>query len=114
MHSADSDNLHKALVQGWNVAEGDDIVASLKRRVAFMLKHDRHRLISSLYLLDVPESKVQEALDCVSSDESAAKLADYILEREIQKLEMRKKYRREHSDDTNYSVNEGGLLDHPK
>lgn len=113
MDEADTDDLRTALVQGWNVTEADDIVESLRRRVAFLLKHDRPRLISSLYLLDVSESKAQEALACVLPDESAAKLADCILEREIQKVETRKKYRRERSEDVNKSANDRRRLGPP-
>ena len=87
--------LQHAVVQSWNLtAAGDDWEAlrrSVARRVQFLLKHDFQRLLSGLYLLDVSEARVQEACRGPLA-ESAERIADLILERELQKLESRRRY----------------------
>ncbi len=118
MERDDLTRLRHALTQTWNFAPAPsqslteaEIVDLLQRKVEFLLKHDYQRLLSSLYILDIAETKLAEANARKSTGETARRLAEAILEREIEKMESRKRYRREGSLDVPFEVNTNDLAD---
>jgi len=58
-----------------------------------LLKHRRNYLMSVLYRIDVSESLVVAALRDLPIDEIAPRLADLIIERQIEKVRSRRSYR---------------------
>ena len=59
--------------------------------IARLIDRDFNHFVNLLYRIDVSESKAREAF--VDHENPAAKLADLIIERELKKVETRKKYR---------------------
>jgi hypothetical protein len=56
-----------------------------------MIEQDFGKLVNLLYKIDVSEIKAKEAF--AATENPAARLADLIIERELKKVETRKKYR---------------------
>ena len=91
-------NLHHALVQSWQIDSTTGLthhafLDALADRVAAMLKHNLDRLASAMYTLDVDEARFNAALALPGNDATARAVAELILEREIQKMVSRQKYR---------------------
>ncbi|MBI1184424.1 hypothetical protein GC194_09140 [bacterium] len=63
----------------------------LAQRIAYMIDHDFELLMQVFYRIDLNEQKVKEAL--ALSPNPSEKLADLVIEREIQKAQTRMKYR---------------------
>lgn len=67
--------------------------ARLTKQLHFLLEKDTATLWNGLYRIDVSESKVKEIFTGVpDSGEIAQKLCNLIIERLIQKLNIRRKY----------------------
>lgn len=101
MESADLQDVQQALVQHWGVRplaekriDLDAILDELCRRVDFMLQHDFERLTACMYTIDVSEERFSEALKLPEKDKPARAIAQLILEREVEKMESRKRYTR--------------------
>ena len=111
MNRTDLEDLHHAVVQAWNTAwvqagalSEEAILEALARRVAFLIRHDIDRLFAALYLIDVSEERFDRANIISTGMEGAQALARTIFDREIEKMESRKKYRRERSVDAPFRV----------
>jgi hypothetical protein len=65
----------------------------LKERIGNLLDTNPQRLMSILYRIDVAESAVQQAFETAPPGLLAQELAELVLERELQKLETRRRYR---------------------
>lgn len=61
--------------------------------VAYLLDHDMHRLLNAMYRLDVSEAKFHVAMQSGIKEEAASRVADLILERELQKVKTRLYYK---------------------
>jgi hypothetical protein len=80
---------------------GVDVTASnrealhawLTAEVVRLLLYDMERLLSILYRVDVRESKVKEAFVEGKPEQIAFRIAELMIERELQKVESRRKYR---------------------
>ncbi len=72
---------------------GVDQMKVLSEYLNDLIEHDFNKLLTILYRIDVSESKVRTALAKNPTQESAGKiLAELLIEREIQKIEIREKY----------------------
>lgn len=69
----------------------DQAFLLIMRVVEDLMTKDFNRLINILYRIDVSEEKLKEAL-ALSNDNPASVITKMILERELQKVETRKKY----------------------
>lgn len=78
----------------WEIDEeqvnSEKAFALLYKLVEHLLSHDFNRLINSLYRIDVSEEKLKAAL--ATSPKPAQTIAEMIWERELQKVEFRKRY----------------------
>ena len=99
MEEHDLQDIHQALVQQWGVLPigeeriaWDALVEALSRRINFLLNHDFERLMSCMYMIDVPEQRFSEAVKLPEKDRPARAIAELIIEREVQKMESRKRY----------------------
>lgn len=59
-----------------------------------LLEHDFEKLCNLIYRHDVSEEQFHHALQSGDIEEQANRVAELVIERELQKVEMRKKYRR--------------------
>lgn len=91
----------RALAQNWALVPADEnaenwskeeLLRALASRVRHYLENDFHKLMNALYRLDISEEKYHAAMALPTLDQSAAALAESILEREIQKMRTRKNY----------------------
>ena len=101
MEPTDLQDLHRALVQQWGVwplgekrIAWDAILDELGRRVDFLLKHDFERLMSCMYMIDISEQRFSKVLKQSEKDRPARAIAQLILEREVEKMESRRRYTR--------------------
>ena len=71
--------------------------SSLKSRLSpiirDLLDHDLNRLLNVFYKIDISEEQFKMILSCSPADQLADKLADLVIEREMLKMETRRKYR---------------------
>jgi hypothetical protein len=65
---------------------------ALRDRILHLLLHNPNKLMSALYIVDVPERRVAQALDQPTTEDRAYDLACAILERETQKIRARHQY----------------------
>lgn len=78
---------------GIEVKESDlDFRAAVKNQVLYYLENDLNKLYSLLYRIDVSEQKAKDAFGG-STKEISEKITELILERLLQKIESRKKYK---------------------
>ncbi len=99
MEEQDLEDVHHALVQQWGIGAleheriaKDELIEALARRVRFLMSHDFERLLSGMYMIDVPEERFSEAVNLPEKDRPDHVIAQLIFERELQKMETRKRY----------------------
>ncbi|WP_141719808.1 hypothetical protein [Roseivirga misakiensis] len=69
----------------------DQAFLLVMRVVEDLMARDFNQLINVLYRIDVSEEKLKEAL-AITNDNPASIIANMIIERQLQKVETRKKY----------------------
>ena len=65
----------------------------LTEKMTDMLDKNYNLLINTLYRIDISEKKLSELFSSKNKDSIPQKLADIIIERQIQKINFRKRYR---------------------
>jgi len=60
--------------------------------INYLINHDFEKLVFYLYRVDVNESKMRQLLDQREGENAASLIADLIIERQLQKIESRKKF----------------------
>lgn len=102
MEEADLTATQEALVKNWAIvpiapeSEGfgrEALLEALKQRVLYLIQHDFNRLLTAMYILDVAEDRFKNAMATPGLDNAAGAVAEVILEREMQKVITRQKYR---------------------
>lgn len=71
----------------------EEIRNKLKAVIDHLLEKDFERLLNAMYRLDIDESKFNQVLSGVYGSDVSGKLAEIIIERELRKVETRKRYR---------------------
>lgn len=71
----------------------DDLRNGLEKIIRYLLDKDFERLLLAMYRIDIAENKVKVILSTSEPDKISWELADLIIERELQKVETRRKYR---------------------
>ena len=71
----------------------EEFKAYLTDRLAFLLDNKYDKLINILYRIDVPEDKLSKLFAEQNRDYIPAALADLIIERSLQKVRIRQKYK---------------------
>lgn len=74
------------------VVTAEDFQQILTKLIRHLLDNDFERLLNGLYRIDVSEEKVKVAM--ATTDDVAENIALLIIEREMQKVATREKYRR--------------------
>ena len=65
-----------------------------------LINKDFHALIQLLYRIDVNEKKIRLYLNEKPNEDAASVLADLIIERQLQKIESRKKFRSKNNNES--------------
>ncbi len=74
------------------IADYHNLKNILTVRIAELLKSNLNELLRILYRIDVAEHKVKNAFKCISEEEIADQIAQLVIERQMQKIEIRRKY----------------------
>lgn len=70
----------------------EDLKKQLIPVINYLLDRDLNRLLTALYRIDVSEAKVKHILAAGDPENMAGKIADMVIERELLKVETRRKY----------------------
>ena len=65
----------------------------LQDLINYLLDHDFERLLNAMYRLDINEDKFRKALGNQQSENIARDIAELVIDREMQKVITRRKYR---------------------
>jgi hypothetical protein len=83
----------KSLIPVSNLATLEEFKEYLKIKLADLLENKYDVLINILYRIDVNESKLSELFSGKSRDNIAEKLAELIIERQLQKIRFRQQHK---------------------
>lgn len=98
MEKPDRIDLQKELSKHWGIEpSGEDSWEELKRnlkaRLKELLNDEFNQLVNAMYRLDVSEARFNQALSAGNQDAIAEQLTEIVLNRELQRLETRRKYK---------------------
>ena len=90
--------VHELIVKDLGLSVEDDVKIEgleklkkwLTQEIMMLMDHDFKKLLQILYRIDVNEQKAKKAF---SATNPTSALAELIIERELQKVESRKKYK---------------------
>ena len=97
--------LKSQLVRSWQIAPHqnpselttpDQFLDALKERIADLLRHDMPTLLTAMYRLDISEKKFEQAMSLSGIDQISDKLAQTVLDREVQRVRSRQSYEKHH------------------
>lgn len=77
-----------------NISQEDVLRKLLSEKIVYLMLHDMEKLLAILYRIDVNEKKVKEAFAYNEAQKIAPRLAELIIERELQKAHSREEYRK--------------------
>ena len=91
-------SLRKVLSKNWGLSDTqtlqmEDLRKALQAKITEMLQNDLHALVQAMYRLDINETKFHAAMAAPGLDQQASSLSDLIIEREIQRIEFRERFR---------------------
>ncbi len=66
-----------------------DLLDLLRQRIEYLLINDFSKLLNIMYRLDIPEEKFKQAMAENGMPAMADRIAQLVLEREIQKIKIR-------------------------
>ncbi len=85
---------NEPLPSEYETLSGEELKKRLQVFIADLLEHDFQKLCNLIYRHDVKEEKFQRALRQGNINKQASEIADLVIEREMQKVETRKAYRK--------------------
>jgi hypothetical protein len=97
MEHSDLKDTARILMRQWGLPDTpgnswEQLRQALKARLRELLDDDFSALVNAMYRLDVAENRFKAALEAGNSDLVAENLAEIVLQRELQRLETRRKY----------------------
>ena len=69
----------------------EELKQKLALHINHLINHDFEKLVSLLYRIDVNENKIRQLLKQEEGENAAGLMADLIIERQLQKIESRRK-----------------------
>lgn len=87
------DSSFKTLIPSNNFEKLEEFRKYLITRLKALLENNYDLLVNALYRIDVNEEKLSELFSGKSRDNIPEKLADLIIERQLQKIRFRQQYR---------------------
>jgi len=98
--------LVEPLTKEYETLNRDELQMRLQVFIADLLENNYEKLCAMIYRHDVLESKFNKALMVETIDEQAAQIALLVLERELEKVETRRKYKSHKEENTLKGKNE--------
>ena len=86
-------------VLGWELTESE-LEAQLAEKINGLIQRDFGALVQLLYRVDVREDKLRRVLEENPGEDAGRLIARLIIERQWQKIESRRQYRRDEDADT--------------
>ena len=83
------------LPKDYEILEREELKQMLEVFILELLEYDFEKLCNLAYRHDIPESQFNIALLESSVEKQASKIADLVIDRELQKVESRRAYREE-------------------
>lgn len=74
-------------------ADTGELKNKLKKIIEHLLQADFERLLNAMYRLDIDETRFKSLLSGVHGNDVSGKLAEIVIERELQKIETRMKFK---------------------
>ena len=96
------DNFKDLISQSQGDLSEDDILESIRLRVAEMMDTDIELLLSYMYRLDVLEVDIQQAMKLNPAQNMPMVFAQLIWNRQKKRIETRKKYKQDPIEDWEY------------
>lgn len=93
LYNVISNNFELGLENGGEISIAE-IKARVQSVVRELLDKNMEKLMSILYIIDVPQTRTDEIMNRSSKDDIAVLLADEIIARQLKKIETRTKYRK--------------------
>lgn len=94
-------SLSEPLPQDYEIMDKEELKNRLTIFISDLLENNFEKLCNMVYRHDVSEDRFQMALQAGSMLEQAEGVAELVIERELQKVETRKAYRRKKENDDN-------------
>jgi hypothetical protein len=93
----DLPDLQQALAKNWGLPDDssfsrEELHRLLTTRIAQLLNHDWEGLLRIMYRIDVDEKAFHQALEAHTADEQASQIANLMIEREMRKIYLRRKF----------------------
>jgi hypothetical protein len=76
----------------------NELKGQLAAHINHLINTNFEKLVFYLYRIDVDETKMRRLLEQREGENAAGLIADLIIERQLQKMESRKKFRKEQTD----------------
>jgi hypothetical protein len=83
----------ESVITSKNITGFDDLRNYLTGKLAYLLEHNFEKLLNTLYIIDIDEEKLRKLFGGKNRDYIPSKLADLIIERQIQKIEFRSRFK---------------------
>lgn len=102
MEENESSELNKLIIKDLDLEKEAELLsvpdlAILREKlievINLLLQKDYQRLVNAMYRLDIDERLFREAISGMHSPNVAARLADLVINRELEKINTRRKYR---------------------
>jgi len=78
----------------------EQLIKKISVQLLSLLRYDHQKVIQLLYRYDVDENKAKNAFKLINDEDIAEALAQLLVQREMQKIELRKKYAQFSADET--------------
>jgi len=83
------------LPKDYEILGREELKQMLEIFISELLEYDFEKLCNMAYRHDIPEAKFNLALQEDNIEKQASKIADLVIDREMQKVESRRAYRKE-------------------
>lgn len=97
-YSAFNQPVFESILKIKDVTSFEDLKRYLAEKISLMMDKNFELLLSSLYRIDISEEKINNLFSGSNRDFIPEKLAEFIIERQMQKIYYRNLYRKQSSD----------------
>lgn len=75
------------------IISNEEVINRLTIFINDLINNDFSQLVSLLYRIDVPEKKLRQVLDATNGKDAASVIATMIIERQLEKIRSREKFK---------------------
>ena len=105
-NTLDFDRFEKLPARYFETMDRQELKKQLTQFIRELLENDFSRLCNLIYRHDVSESQFHRAMDVLDPEMQADRIADLVIERELQKVATRKAYRKYKEERDNNALEE--------